>query len=33
VIEEPSEDDVRFRPPLSRFHQFSPCVLSFMPRT
>ena len=33
VMEQPSDDDVRLRPPLSRFHQFSPCVLSFMPRT
>src|SRR5450830_694121 len=26
----PSEDDVRLSPPLRRFHQFSPCVLSFI---
>src|SRR5664279_5889905 len=28
----PSEDDVRLSPPLRRFHQFSPCVLSFIVR-
>src|SRR5665647_2406356 len=28
----PSEDDVRLSPPLRRFSQFSPCVLSFIVR-
>ena len=28
----PSEDEVRLSPPLKRFHQLPPCVLSFMAR-